>query len=112
VISPLLANVYLHYVFDLWAQRWRRRSAQGHVIVVRYADVVGFQYLADAHRFLAELKQRLGRSRWSCTRTRAGSSSSDGSLMRTAGLVVRASLKPSPSWASPTSSGGPGKAGG
>jgi group II intron reverse transcriptase/maturase len=61
VISPLLANIYLHYVYDLWVQRWRRRSAQGHVIVVRYADdmVVGFQYLADAHRFLAELKQRL-----------------------------------------------------
>jgi RNA-directed DNA polymerase len=61
VISPLLANIYLHYVYDLWVQRWRRRSAQGDVIVVRYADdmVVGFQYLADAHRFLAELKQRL-----------------------------------------------------
>jgi hypothetical protein len=61
VISPLLANIYLHYVYDLWVQRWRRRCAQGHVIVVRYADdmVVGFQYLADAHRFLAELKQRL-----------------------------------------------------
>jgi retron-type reverse transcriptase len=61
VISPLLANIYLHYVYDLWVQRWRQRSAQGDVIVVRYADdvVVGFQYLADAHRFLAELKQRL-----------------------------------------------------
>ena len=54
-------NIYLHYVYDLWVQRWRRRCAQGNVIVVRYADnvVVGFQYLADAHRFLAELKQRL-----------------------------------------------------
>jgi group II intron reverse transcriptase/maturase len=61
VISPLLANIYLHYVYDLWVQRWRQRSAQGQVIVVRYADdmVVGFQYLADAHRFLAELKLRL-----------------------------------------------------
>ena len=61
VISPLLANIYLHYVYDLWVQHWRRRSAQGEVIVVRYADdmVVGFQYLADAQRFLAELKQRL-----------------------------------------------------
>ena len=61
VISPLLANIYLHYVYDLWVQRWRQRTAQGQVIVVRYADdmVVGFQYLADAHRFLAELKQRL-----------------------------------------------------
>jgi RNA-directed DNA polymerase len=61
VISPLLANIYLHYVYDLWVQRWRQRSAQGQVTVVRYADdmVVGFQYLADAHRFLAELKLRL-----------------------------------------------------
>src|SRR5919106_2567310 len=61
VISPLLANIYLHYVYDLWVQRWRQRTAQGQVIVVRYADdmVVGFQYLADAHRFLAELKLRL-----------------------------------------------------
>ena len=62
VISPpRQKSIYLHYVYDLWVQRWRRRSAQGDVIVVRYADdvVVGFQYLADAHRFLAELKQRL-----------------------------------------------------
>ena len=50
VISPLLANVYLHYVFDLWAERWRRREATGDVIIVRYADdfLVGFQHVADA----------------------------------------------------------------
>ena len=50
VISPLLANVYLHYVFDLWAERWRRREATGDVIMVRYADdlVVGFQHESDA----------------------------------------------------------------
>jgi hypothetical protein len=44
--SPLLANVYLHYVFDLWAERWRRREASGDMIIVRYADdiIVGFQY--------------------------------------------------------------------
>jgi RNA-directed DNA polymerase len=54
VISPLLANVYLHYVFDLWAHQWRRREAKGNVVVVRYADdiVVGFQHEADARRFL------------------------------------------------------------
>lgn len=59
-ISPLLANVYLHYVFDLWAQRWRRKSAHGDVIVVRYADdfLVGFQHRADAERFLADLRER------------------------------------------------------
>jgi RNA-directed DNA polymerase len=48
VTSPLLTNVYLHYVFDLWAERWRRREARGNVIILRYADdiVVGFQYEA------------------------------------------------------------------
>ena len=61
VISPLLANVYLHYVFDLWAQQWRKRHARGQMIVVRYADdvVVGFQYLDDAKRFWAALAERL-----------------------------------------------------
>jgi group II intron reverse transcriptase/maturase len=60
-ISPLLANVFLHYVFDLWAQQWRKRSARGDVVVVRYADdtVVGFQYHADAVQFLAELRDRM-----------------------------------------------------
>ena len=61
VISPLLANIYLHYVFDLWAERWRRREAAGDMIIVRYADdiVVGFQHQTDAERFRAELTQRL-----------------------------------------------------
>ena len=60
VISPLLANVYLHYVFDLWADRWRRREAKGEVIIVRYADdlVVGFQYEADARRFWDAMRER------------------------------------------------------
>jgi group II intron reverse transcriptase/maturase len=60
-ISPLLANVYLHYVFDLWTEHWRRKHARGDVIVVRYADdiVLGFQYKADARRFLADLHARL-----------------------------------------------------
>lgn len=59
-VSPLLANVYLHYVLDLWAQRWRRREARGDLIIVRFADdfVVGFQYRDDAERFLAELRER------------------------------------------------------
>jgi group II intron reverse transcriptase/maturase len=62
VISPLLANIYLHYVFDLWAERWRQRQAQGNVIMVRYADdiVVGFEHQADATQFLADLHTRIG----------------------------------------------------
>ena len=60
VASPLLANVYLHYVFDLWAQQWRRREATGHMIVVRYADdiVVGFEHEADARRFWDAMRTR------------------------------------------------------
>jgi RNA-directed DNA polymerase len=55
VISPLLANVYLHYTFDLWTQRWRRREATGDMIIVRYADdiVLGFEHESDARRFWA-----------------------------------------------------------
>jgi len=62
-ISPLLANVYLHYVFDLWVQQWRRKQARGDVVVVRFADdfVLGFQYRHEAKRFLAELRERLAR---------------------------------------------------
>ena len=60
VVSPLLANVYLHYVFDLWAQQWRRREATGNVIVVRYADdiVAGFEHEADARRFWDAMRTR------------------------------------------------------
>jgi len=61
VISPLLANVYLHYVFDLWAERWRRREATGDMIIVRYADdtVIGFEREADARRFWDAMRDRL-----------------------------------------------------
>lgn len=61
VISPLLANVYLHYVLDLWAERWRRREATGDMIIVRYADdlVIGFQHEADARRFQEAMRARL-----------------------------------------------------
>jgi group II intron reverse transcriptase/maturase len=61
VISPLLANIYLHYVFDLWAKRWREHQAQGQVIIVRYADdiVAGFEHEAEATAFLADLRQRM-----------------------------------------------------
>jgi RNA-directed DNA polymerase len=59
-ISPLLANVYLHYVFDLWADQWRRRHARGDVILCRYADdfLTGFEHRDDAERFLADLRDR------------------------------------------------------
>jgi group II intron reverse transcriptase/maturase len=62
-ISPLLANVYLHYVFDLWVQQWRNRQAKGDVIVVRYADdfIGGFQSKTEAEAFLAALRERLAR---------------------------------------------------
>ena len=61
VISPLLANVYLHYVFDLWANRWRHREATGNVIIVRYADdfIVGFEHEHDARRFWTAVRDRL-----------------------------------------------------
>jgi len=62
VISPLLANIYLHYVFDLWVDVWRTKWAQGEVVVVRYADdiILGFQHQAEADRFLENLRERLG----------------------------------------------------
>ena len=63
VISPLLGNIYLHYVFDLWAERWRRQEARGGMIIVRYADdlVAGFEHEDDARRFLDAMRDRLGK---------------------------------------------------
>jgi RNA-directed DNA polymerase len=63
VASPLLANIYLHYVFDLWVEAWRKKVARGDVVVVRYADdlVVGFESRAEAERFLEEFRERLAR---------------------------------------------------
>ena len=62
-LSPLLANVYLHYVLDLWADWWRKAQARGNVVITRFADdfIVGFQYQDDAERFLAELRGRLAK---------------------------------------------------
>jgi RNA-directed DNA polymerase len=61
VISPLLANIYLHYGLDLWAERWRQREAAGDMIIVRYADdvVAGFEHEADARRFLEAMRARI-----------------------------------------------------
>jgi len=63
VISPVLANLYLHHVLDLWVNQWRRKKATGEVMVVRYADdaILGFQNRGDAERFLAECRERLGK---------------------------------------------------
>jgi RNA-directed DNA polymerase len=62
-ISPLLSNIYLHYVLDLWVQRWRRKQGRGEVIFVRFADdfVAGFQHREEAEQFLAELRERFAR---------------------------------------------------
>src|SRR5680860_1482274 len=60
---PLLGNVYLHYVLDLWVRQWRRRHAHGDVVFVRFADdfVAGFEHQADAQRFLADLRERFAK---------------------------------------------------
>src|SRR5438477_865910 len=62
-ISPLLANIFLHYVLDLWVHQWRRRHARGRVSIVRYADdfVMGFESAGDARRIMADLKERLAK---------------------------------------------------
>jgi group II intron reverse transcriptase/maturase len=61
VVSPVLANLYLHHVLDVWVKAWRKEAAQGDVVAVRYADdaVLGFQYREEAERFLADLRERL-----------------------------------------------------
>jgi RNA-directed DNA polymerase len=63
VISPILANLYLHYVLDVWVEAWRKKVARGDVMIVRYADdaVLGFEERAEAERFLEELRERLGK---------------------------------------------------
>ena len=74
-ISPLLANVYLHYVLDEWVQGGERRRCRGDVIIVRYADdfVMGFEHRHEAEACLEALRKRLGNSVSSCIRTRPGS---------------------------------------
>ena len=63
VISPLLANIYLHYVFDLWVQQWRQQVARGDMLVVRYADdaVLGFEHRTEAEKFLEQLRERMAK---------------------------------------------------
>src|SRR6476469_2318105 len=105
VISPLLANIYLHCALDLWAVRWRRRTATGDMIIVRYADdfIVGFQHESDAQRFLNEMRDRL--------REFALSLHPEKTLLIEFGRFAAervsgagsASRRPSTSWASPSS---------
>ncbi len=108
-VSPLLANVYLRYVFDRWVRQWRKRHARGDMIVTRFADdfVVGFQHLGDAKHFLYDLRKRFASSTWNCTRTRPVSSSSAALRRRTAKSGAWQSRTRSSSWGSPTCVGRP-----
>jgi RNA-directed DNA polymerase len=105
VISPLLANVYLHYVFDLWVDAWRKKVARGDVIVVRYADddVIGFQYRADADRFLEQFRERLAKFGLELHPEKTRLIEFGRFAQQTRNEKERASLRRSISWASRTS---------
>jgi group II intron reverse transcriptase/maturase len=92
VISPLLANIYLHYAFDLWVDVWRKKWAQGDVVVIRYADdiILGFQHQTEADRFLENGWERLD---WNYIQTRRAGSSSDGLPNTTGNEEGKASRK-------------------
>ena len=99
VISPLLANIYLHYVFDLWGNVWRKKWAQGEVVVVRYADdiILGFQHQAEADRFLENFREPLGKVWIGITRTRRAGLSSGGLPNKTGNEEEKASPRRSTS---------------
>ena len=109
VISPLLANIYLHYVFDLWAEQWRSREATGEMIIVRYADdiVLGFQHEADARRFLEAMRERLGTFALTLhpDKTRLIAFGRFAAARRRSAAL--ANRRPSTSWASPSSAARP-----
>ena len=100
VISPLLANIYLHYAFDLLANRWRQREATGNMIIVRYADdtVVGFEQEADAHRFLDMMRTRLEEFALSLHPEKTASSPSGMASHERPCLAHRGYLPPGVSW--------------
>jgi group II intron reverse transcriptase/maturase len=109
-ISPLLANIFLHYALDLWAHQWRRRHARGRVSVVRYADdfVMGFESAGDAQRMVVDQKDRLAKFGLSFheDKTRVIAFGRFRPWPDSSGV-----RKPSPSWTSPINAGGPGTAG-
>jgi hypothetical protein len=100
VASPLLANVYLHYLFDLWADIWRRKVAKGDVVVVRYADdlVVGFQHRTEAERFLEEFRERLAKFGLALHPDKTRLMSSGGSPLETGSSGERENQRPSRFW--------------
>ena len=100
VISPILANVFLHYVLDLWTDQWRKKEASGEMMIVRYADdfVIGFRYQRDAKRFLQELRSRMEKFGLTLHPTRLVSSSSALLPGRTARDEERANQRRSTSW--------------
>src|SRR5262245_51404540 len=107
VASPLLANIYLHYVFDLWVEAWRKKVATGTVVVVRYADdlVLGFENRADAELFLAEFRERLAKFGLDLHADKTRLIEFGRYAVRNRQRVDRESRKPSRSWVSPTSVG-------
>ncbi|HEX3419002.1 MAG TPA: reverse transcriptase domain-containing protein [Stellaceae bacterium] len=113
VSSPLLANIFLHYVLDLWVHQWRRRRASGRVSIVRYADdfVMGFEKAADAQRMLVDLKDRLAKFGLTLheDKTRLIEFGRLPALRRQ--QPASGVRQPSPFSASPIIAGGPGMAG-
>jgi len=108
VISPLFANIYLHYTFDLWVNVWRKKWAQGEVVVIRYADdtIVGFQHQVDADRFLENLRERLGKFGLELHPDKTRRIEFGRFASRTGNEEGKASRKHSTFWASSTSAGG------
>ena len=103
VISPLLANIYLHYVLDLWVDSWRKR-VRGDVIIVRYADdwIMGFQYQKEAELFLGQLRERLAKFGWRCTKRKPASSNLESLQWQTGRNEVKGSRKRLTFWVSRT----------
>jgi len=111
-ISPLLANIYLHYAFDLWVNQWRGRHARGDMIAVRYADdwVAGFQYRDDAERFQRAVAERLDRFGLKLHPDKTRLIEFGASPGTTDAAGDKANLTPSTSWGLRTAAARPGRA--